>query len=504
MIYRPANERLWDSWIVPHNEKFYLFYIRVSENGTRWDGISLAISDDLLHWQEYGPVLEKHPEAIWLGTGMVQRIGDRFIMNFSEERPVGTQYITFAQSSNLLEWERLDDIQLKPDPAYYVVDPLDSCEELPRWDSLGIVEALEDVPPPYTAFLTAHGSDRKHKGKSGVLGMLTSEDGLQWSALPPVTSADLYPNFEVPEYLSLNGRHYVIFSTVSLHGTRYDERSLDFSGGTYYVVSDALEGPYRMPPGDPMLLGIRNHINVVMAYVGRVIRHQDGYLFYHIWGDHSSNGRIGIPKILKETAPWELGLYYWDGCEKLKGELLTSDFSEDKLVSLRQVGHIPSVTWSTPNEAIHFSGSGGVDAVQWLLDQPGSQTQGTINDLQNGRIIEFTLTVNNGIGAGIWLGEQKLCLFFNVKSGRIECGNLLNGWMAAQVLKIDVFQAWNFTYGEAMNIRIFTRNECIEVFVNDRHALCYRLTEALPPSSIGFFVEDADGSIGNMNRWQMQ
>jgi hypothetical protein len=504
LIYRPSNERLWDSWIVPHDGRFYLFYIRVSAKGTRWDGISLAISDDLLHWQEYGPVFEKHPEAIWLGTGMVQRIGERFIMNFSEERPAGTQYISFAESANLIDWSRLEHIHLKPDPAYYIADPLDSCEELPRWDSLGIVDALEDQGPPYNAFLTAHGANRVHKGKSGVLGMLTSEDGLLWHALPPVTDAELYPNFEVPEHLSLNGRHYVIFSTVSLHGPRYDERSLDFSGGTYYVVGDELEGPYRMPPGDPMLLGVRNHHNVVMAYVGRVIRHQDGYLLYHIWGDHTSNGRIGIPKIVKEIAPWQLGLYYWEGCEALKGAELISAMSEEKLVSLRKVGHLPSVTWSAVNEGVRFSGLGGVDAVEWLFDNGGIQSSDTINDLRNGRIVEFTLSVESGLGAGIWLGEQKRCLFFNVKAGRVEFGSLLNGWMASQVLDIDLFQHWDFAYGETVKVRVLARNECIEAFINDRHALCYRLTDTLIPSRIGFFAEDADGSFGGIKMWQMQ
>ena|GEM_PF-1128678 len=526
MIYRPAHERLWDSWLVPHNGVYYLFYIRVSEHGTRWDGISLARSEDLLHWQEYGPVLEKHPDAVWLGTGMVQRIGKRFILNFSEERPAGTQYICFAESEDLLNWTRRDTICLQPDPAYYIADPQDSCEELPRWDSLGIVDALEDQGPPYIGFVTAHGLDRPNPAQCGVLGMLTSDDGLDWRALPPATEAGLYPNYEVPEHLTLNGRHYVIFSTVSLHGARYDARSLDYSGGTYYVVGDDLQGPYRTPPGDPLLLGIRNHRNVVMAYVGRVIRWQDEYLFYHIWGDHGSNGRIGIPKLLREAAPWELGLYYWEGCEALKGEPLHSEETAEQPhdektaksfhsegtaeppASLRIVGKMPSVVWSGVSSSapgtIRFSGLGGVDAIAWTGARAGVQSAETVNDLRNGRIIEYSLTVESGTGAGLWFGEQRWCLFVNVRAQRLELGTLREGWMASQVLDIDTWREWELGYSKALAIRLFVRNECIEAFVDDKHALCYRIEEDVIPSGNGLFAEDAVGSFENIRTWQMQ
>ena len=74
MIYAPKIERMWDSWIFPHQGKFYLYYISISPEQYGkgpWDGISLAISEDLIHWTEYGCVLKKRPEASWLGTGMI-------------------------------------------------------------------------------------------------------------------------------------------------------------------------------------------------------------------------------------------------------------------------------------------------------------------------------------------------------------------------------------------------------------------------------------------------
>ena len=148
MLYKPAKERLWDTWIVPSNGIFHLFYIRVSEGGSRWDGISLAISNDMLHWVEKGTVLVKHPDAIWLGTGMIQKVGTKFIMNFSEERPANHQVICFAESRDLINWTRLEH-ELHPDPQFYITNRSATCDFLYRWDSIGILDALSSSEPPF-------------------------------------------------------------------------------------------------------------------------------------------------------------------------------------------------------------------------------------------------------------------------------------------------------------------------------------------------------------------
>jgi len=69
--------------------------------GAGWDAINLATSPDLLHWTEQGTVLEKDAEALWLGTGMIHRVGTQYVLNFSEERPRGHQVISFATSPDL-------------------------------------------------------------------------------------------------------------------------------------------------------------------------------------------------------------------------------------------------------------------------------------------------------------------------------------------------------------------------------------------------------------------
>ena len=65
MNFRPANEQrhLWDTWFYDDHGTYYLYYLSnpVSDDGVwqPWDAFSLAVSSDLLHWEERGEVFRK-------------------------------------------------------------------------------------------------------------------------------------------------------------------------------------------------------------------------------------------------------------------------------------------------------------------------------------------------------------------------------------------------------------------------------------------------------------
>lgn len=504
MLYRPKEERLWDTWVVPHQDAYYLFYIRKSRNETMWNGISLAVSHDMLHWKEVGPVIEKHPEAVWLGTGMVHKIGGRFVMNFSEERPAGTQVICFAESADLFEWIRVPEYSLRPDERYYLSDAADSCELYPRWDSLGVVNALADAPPPYIAFLTAHAKDRPLKGDCGTLGMVKSEDGMRWECLPPAAPAGLFPVYEVPEYVRFDERYYVLFSCVTQHGTRYDRRSIAKSGGTYYVVSDDLYGPYRLPPGDPLLIGVRDHPNVLMAYLGRPLLAEDGYLFYHLFGNDRFEGWVGMPKRLVEREPYVLELRYWEGVERLKGRLLDQRFEPSNIVSVRTTGKLPSVMWTAQSDALAFANQGSQGAVLWQSADTGILSLKDESDLSDGRIVECTVRIDEGIGAGVWFGRQRHCIFFNVRDGRIEIGNVGDGWAVPSVFDYETSVLWRAMRAEQpMRVRIFGRSMFMELYVDDVHVVSYRQPHSIDWTRFGFYSEASSGAFGEWSMWEM-
>jgi len=506
MFYTPKKEKLWDCWLVPNEGKYYLFYIRVSDGGKRWDGISLAVSDDLLHWREIGTVITKDEDAIWLGTGMVQRIGDRFIMNYSQEKPERYGKIYFAESSDLLTWRRIEDAISEPDPHYYMYDPRDTCDHMPRWDSIGILNALEkEKKPPYYAFCTCNIAKPEESQRSGVLGLLTSNDGINWQCLPPaVDDGSLFPSYEVPDPFILNGRYYVLFCCSSYLGFRYDAGAETMCGGTYYVVADNPQGPYRLPECDPMIQGVRDHSNVCMNYVGRVIKQGNDYLYYHIWGDPNAVGWFGPLKLLVEKSPGQLQLLYWKGNEKLKGRELSLEFYDSEFEQVKQIGIQRSVEWKCKKNVIEFTGKGSSNAIMWKKDIIFTPVPSLLSD---GRIIEFKQVIMKGNGAGIVIGTasgEKFCIFLSCKKNRVEFSWIKQGWGSNLVLSKEVYSDCSLKYNSSINVKILVRHMFIELYIDGIYVNGIRITEDFDLNYLGFYSEDSYGTFSDMKIWQME
>ena len=145
MLHRPNQHRMWDTWIYPHGGKHYLCYLQRSA-GCRhsvpwyWDSLGLAVSDDLLHWQEVGTILQQDPGAEdWMGTGRTWWVGDRFLINYSEICQ-GAQRIRFAESTDLVHWTKLDaSHDIYPDSRWYVACAEAQPEPWVHWDCLNPV-----------------------------------------------------------------------------------------------------------------------------------------------------------------------------------------------------------------------------------------------------------------------------------------------------------------------------------------------------------------------------
>lgn len=498
MLYRPLKERLWDTWIVPYKGKYYLFYIRVSDGGTRWDGISLAISDDMLHWQEKGTVLCKHPDAIWLGTGMVQVLKDRFVMNFSEERPVSHQVICFAQSKDLCNWERLD-TELRPDPRYYLTDRSKTCNFLYRWDSVGIVDALTPHEPPYYGFVTASAPAAK-PGETGALGLVTSMDGVHWECLPPANGSNDFSAYEVPEHVCFSDRHYIIFSTSEYLMGKYSERSSFLEGGCYYLVSDHALYGYMPPPGDPMLIGTRDYESPCMKTVARTLCVNGNVLLYYQWGDLAGEGWVGVPLLLKETQPWHLKLFYWPGAEHLKGCRLEL---EGEIIPMRELPEdveAPTLI-CVENDNVRFESNGGTGGIfcRYSLSMD-------TNAYANGRVIECTLCVNDGIGAGFVFsgGDLRYAVQFEVHGSQLMFGYLRDDWTAGLHMMRYLQSPQALGYGIPHRIRLLLRGCFLEAYIDDAYADGFRFEHPMDVSQIGFFANQANGTFSNIRVWQMQ
>lgn len=532
MLYRPAAARLWDTWLVHDKGLWHLFHIRISagHNGL-WNGISVATSPDLVHFTEAGPVLEKVAESNWLGTGSVTRVGDRWVMNFSEEQTgePKAQVIRFAESRDLTRgWTRIPGVQSEADPRWYESVHAPIAEPSPRWDSISATEVPGRSGGRFVGFLTANAVHAK-RGASGTVGMCESDDAVHWRALPPPLAPGLFTNCEVVEHCAFGDRHYLVFCTNTGAGIRHDPLALGGSGGTHFVVGDAVEGPYRLPPGDSMLQGTRQDDNVFALIVGRPVPDGDGgWLYSHHWAspNDAPSGWWGPMKRLVERRAWQLGLDWWPGNERLKGEVLGRGVARGTLVPMKPFFQVPVAAWEERDGEAVVRDDGGCAAADWLL--PGLDNTATTEspgDLRDGRIWECGVRLDDGAALGLWFGttpmpglkqgpaagmgpqpgDWRLAVLLNAQAQRLEFVRLMRSLGPSLVVQRHLGGVpWPVARGVTHRLRVLVRRECIEAYVDDHYAHGVVIAEGFDTSRCGFVTDRASGVFRQPALWRMQ
>ena len=292
MFYHPrsrATGRMWDTWLYFQQGTYYLYYL--ANCSTSWDNISLATSSDGVHWIEHGVVLGKRPDAVWMGTGSTWKSPEfdkqaKFYLNFSEWRG-NQQTIFFAESPDLMHWQRLDDrYEFKPAPQWYNVNEGNNS----RWDCIYTI-------PREAGGLYGYWTATPQATTEGRFGFGETTDGITWRALPPPHVRDVDVG-EVGAIERIGNRYYMMFGTGGIMIT---------------LVADRPEGPFV--PATKNLRLLSGH-----TYFARFFPSPDGLLV-----NHHSIARNGVVYCapLKATlvdADGTLRLAWWTGNEKLKHE----------------------------------------------------------------------------------------------------------------------------------------------------------------------------------------
>lgn len=237
MIWTPKNPQnfMWDTWYagsaaarlsvvsltVPRTPpcrlyaqpgqdgvpKYYMNYLSSCDScggppGGSWNGVGATTSEDGVHYEDQGIVIQKDKNAVWLGSGSVLKNADgEYVMNFSEEYDCqpskpnatygtgGCQSIFFATSKDLRNWTRL---AFKPPPAndteVFKYSDGGLGGTTPGYTIGGRWDCIATVPVPnkhgyFYGYWTASPSGH---GGAGV-GETTDLTGHHWKALPPVT-----------------------------------------------------------------------------------------------------------------------------------------------------------------------------------------------------------------------------------------------------------------------------------------------------------------------------
>ena len=267
-----------------------------------------------------GPIIHKAKDANWLGTGMVWRAGEQFMLNFSEERN-GVQEIFFAESDDLLHWRRLPDEEYvcRSDPRWYAESPTFTKQ---RWDCIWVLPRgrwarLYWLPQPRLA-------KDGPPGLCGTAGCVVSADGRHFSAAPPVIETGFWgERIEVGAVEKIGDRYYMLLGVGKSHalGSRHLSDLLAGECGMYVLSSQSQTGPYRLEPGQRLLLG---NSPKRLNYFARFYRCGDQLLLNHHTVPRQPGGDSYFSplKTVHCEAAGILSLRWWPGNEALRGRRL--------------------------------------------------------------------------------------------------------------------------------------------------------------------------------------
>jgi hypothetical protein len=295
-----ANQ--WDTWLYTHEGRYDLFIL--AGPGGKWDGIAMATSPDGVHWTEQGVVLSKADGVTWLGTGSTWKspafqTDRKFFLNFSEWRG-DRQTIFFAESTDLIHWQRLDNrYEFVQDARWYKPNG--------RWD------CIYTIPRPEGGLYGYWTADPKNG--PGV-GFGRSADGIHWEALEPPAFQAGAPHGEAGAVEQINGRYYLMLG----------------SGGMLTLVADRPEGPFR--PARKNLRLLTGH-----TYFSRFFPTPAGLLVNH----HSiaRDNAVYFAPLKRAVVDDEgtLRLMWWKGNEELKREPVDLVMPVDDRRGIRLLGN---------------------------------------------------------------------------------------------------------------------------------------------------------------------
>ena len=419
LFYKPRIKQsgsMWDTWLYYHQGNYYLYYLASSTRKV-WDNISMARSTDGVHWAEMGPVLSKG-EAVWMGTGSIWKSADfkrdgKFYMNFSEQKEGKPQTISFAESKDLVHWNKLGkEHEFVQDERWYKPEG--------RWD------CIWTIPRPgggYYGYWTA--TPKAETG--GLFGFGESIDGITWKALaPPKVSLEGVDNGEVGAVARIGSKYYMMFGT----------------GGFRMVtlIAEKPEGPFVASEKNLTLMA--GH-----TYFSRFFHAPGGLLVDHQSFDESDIfGEIyfGTLKEAEVDAEGTLRLAWWTGNEKLKGEALKIKMPSQDSITLPKISMLQ----------------------QELDVKSGIVMEGQLRlpALKESQPIGLYIAESNKSGTGILIYAKGI-----TELGKMES----DGSGFSTVNKVDRER----TFGKTAHFRLLLKGRLLEFYLDDLLIQCYTLKQ---------------------------
>lgn len=171
MIYKP-NGCMWDPTVLYFKGQYYMLSMYRNEAEKPNYGMWCAKSEDGVHWEDLGCVLEEEFEIYKMFAYVC---GDEVIINhgsFSQKGLGGNDTLRFYKSKDMTDWEFM--YASHPDARWY--------NENGRWDHMYCMAKNPDKPEEGCFGYVVATPKPEHHSSWGIL---ESDDGYHFKVLPP-------------------------------------------------------------------------------------------------------------------------------------------------------------------------------------------------------------------------------------------------------------------------------------------------------------------------------
>jgi len=281
MTLHLPDKWIWDFWLAQDGRGYHVFYLQAPRSLgdpdlRHWNvSVGHAVSQDLRDWRVLPDALHPSEESsdafdnytTWTGSTIYYR-GIWYLLYTGARREEEglVQRIGLATSPNLDDWEKHPDNPLiVADPRWYeLLDP-DLWHDQ-AWRDPWVFRHPEEGD--FHAYITARSNQGPADGR-GVIAHARSDDLVHWEVQPPVTKPGSYGHMEVPQMVTIGGRHYLLFSVRgSIHSSRRrKETERQPFTGVHYLSADNPLGPFPMV-SDELLVGDE----VGSLYAGKLVQ----------------------------------------------------------------------------------------------------------------------------------------------------------------------------------------------------------------------------------------
>jgi beta-fructofuranosidase len=258
MVLCLPDKWVWDFWLARQGPDYHIYYLQAPRSlGNpelrHWNvSIGHAVSQDLRNWEILPDALKPSAASgqwdnytTWTGS-VIQHDGlwYLFYTGTNREERGCVQRVGLATSRDLIHWQKHPQNPLiTPSTSWYEEFDASSWHEQAWRDPWVFRHPQSGV---FHAFITARSRQGPTDGR-GVIASARSDDLVDWEVGPPVTESGDYGHMEVPQWLEIGGRYYLLFCVTGevFSGQRRKRARQPALTGTYHRIAAQPLGPFH-------------------------------------------------------------------------------------------------------------------------------------------------------------------------------------------------------------------------------------------------------------------